>query len=244
VRFAGARAWRKEHGMRLGTKLRSMALLIALASLAAPRPSTAGPAETKATADAEASARDHFQRGQRLSAAGDYASAYKEFAAGYALTERPLFLFNMAEAARANGEPGKARDNYLLFLHADPSNALAATAQARIAEIDRAAAPPSSPPPPPSVTAAPAKRDPVLVPAPLAGGTTPPPGSPVTATTPGGSPPAGALTTSGHAAETPVWKTWPFWAIVGGVAATTVVVYAATRDNPACGAGCSQLNFR
>jgi hypothetical protein len=116
-------------------KLLSLSAFVLVAVVAMPLPSSAGPGDKKAAADAEASAREHFQRGQRLSARGEYTAAYREFAAGYALTERPLFLFNMAEAARASGDVARARDSYVQFLRADPRNALAATAQARLAEL-------------------------------------------------------------------------------------------------------------
>src|SRR4051812_40138775 len=99
--------------------------LLAVTLIAAPRAASADPTDKKAAAAAEASGRAHFQRGQRLSASGDYPAAYREFAAGYAMTERPLFLFNMGEAARASGEVDKARDAYRAFLRADPGNALA-----------------------------------------------------------------------------------------------------------------------
>jgi Tetratricopeptide repeat len=176
-------------------------LFALIALLAAPTPSVAAPGDSKASRDAEASAREHFQRGQRLSARGDYAGAYREFAAGYALTERPLFLFNMAEAARASGDLAKARENYLQFLRLDPKSALAATAQGRIAEIDRAA---STATPPPSqgasgTTAAPA-------PAPGAAVTTAAPSGPSGATPsvpPSGAPAPAAVTTAPPSPEKP-----------------------------------------
>jgi hypothetical protein len=211
--------------------------------LAWPSSSWAGPAE-RATADADASARDHFQRGQKLSVAGDYAAAYREFAAGYALTERPLFLFNMAEAARASGDLAKARDNYTQFLQKDPKNPLAATAQSRISEIDRGVAAPLLGPSPapaspaPAVTGSPPPRDPVLLPAPVTG-------SPSSIAPRGDRLPMGPVAIASSATEpTPIYKKWPFWAVVGGVAASGLFVYAVSRDSPVCGAGCSQLNFR
>jgi hypothetical protein len=45
--------------------------------------------------------------------------------------------------------------------------------------------------------------------------------------------------------DRPLWKTWPFWAVVGGVVAGGAVVFAVTRDRgSACGTGCSELDFR
>src|ERR1043166_2436675 len=109
------------------TCLAPLSLTLLLAAIAAPRPSWAEPpdarADAKPDAKADAAGRAHFQRGQRLSAAGDYAAAYREFAAGYAVTRRPLFLFNMAEAARASGDTAKARESYLEFLRVDPGTA-------------------------------------------------------------------------------------------------------------------------
>jgi len=230
-------------------KIAHLASVLAVALAASPAASLAGPTETKAAAEADASAREHFQRGQRLSAAGDYAAAYREFAAGYVLTERPLFLFNMAEAARASGDVAKARENYAQFLRVDPKNSLAATAQSRIADLDRAAAaaaaaPQLGPQPPPpgtspgaavSTSSPGAHADPVLLPA---------TGSPTPTSRAGEPMPASQLTVSHGSEPAPVWKTWPFWTIVGGVVAGSVIVYAVSRDNSTCGAGCSQLNFR
>jgi hypothetical protein len=234
-------------------------LLSLLSLLATPRPSSAQP-DSRAVAAAEASAREHFQRGQRLSGRGEYAAAYREFAAGYALTERPLFLFNMAEAARASGDVVKARDNYERFLRADPKNALASTAQARLAALGPSAAPAA-----PGSPHAPAAGAGPAVPDPVAGGT-----APSVATVPVGPssesprlvpPPATAVTSPGltgpttvpperaalasSAAPVPVWKKLPFWAAVGGsVLVGGVLIYAFARDDSACGGGCSQLNFR
>src|ERR1043165_2650119 len=120
-------------------------VLAAAVMMAAPRAASADPPDARPSANADSVGRAHFQRGQKLSANGQYAAAYREFAAGYAATKRPLFLFNMAEAARANGDTAKARDAYLEFLRVDPRSALAATARARLAETDRGTGTPSRP---------------------------------------------------------------------------------------------------
>jgi tetratricopeptide (TPR) repeat protein len=196
--------------------------LLALALVAAPRVSSADPADTKAAAAADASGRAHFQRGQRLSASGDYPAAYREFAAGYALTERPLFLFNMGEAARASGEVDKAREAYRAFLRADPANALAVTAQQRLDDLERARPAPATTPPPP------------LVPPPVA------PMQPPSATAP-----IALATVEPPPAHRPIYKKWPFWAVVaGGAIAGGVVVYAVTRDGGFCTGMCRELNYR
>jgi tetratricopeptide (TPR) repeat protein len=203
-----------------------------LALVAAPRASAADP-DGKVGVAADASGRAHFQRGQRLSAQGDYAAAYREFEAGYAATGRPLFLFNMAEAARATGDVARARENYLAFLRVEPNSALAATAHARLADLDRAGGA--------AVITAPEGPRPDRLPLlpPSATNPTPAPagrGEPL---------PAAPLATAARDDHTPMWKTWPFWAVVAGtVVAGGVIVYAVNRDTGACSADCSQINFR
>jgi tetratricopeptide (TPR) repeat protein len=221
--------------------------LLLLALVAAPRGSSAEPADAKAAAAADASGHAHFQRGQRLSASGDYAAAYREFAAGYAVTARPLFLFNMAEAARANGDAAKARASYLEFLRVDPTNALAATTRTRLAELDRAAGvapgpePTDSPATSPSVATTPgAGRSEALPLLPPSATSPQPPGA-----GPGETLPPDRFTTERRDADgAPLWKKWPFWAVVGGALAGGAIVYAATRNGGVCGAGCTELNFR
>jgi hypothetical protein len=189
------------------------------ASLAPPRPPP-----PKDPAKAEASGRLHFQRGQKLSADSDYTGAYYEFEAGYVATGRPLFLFNMAEAARASGDTQRARDNYAEFLRIEPTSALAATAKERIADIDGVTALPAPPPAPP-----PPLLPPSLPPEPINNAGTPLPPAP---------PP------EDH--ESFVHR-WPFWAAVAGVVvAGGVIIYATTRgtNNPSCGAGCTSIDFR
>jgi hypothetical protein len=246
-------------------------VLALLLALFAPRASVADPPEPKPSAAADAVGRAHFQRGQRLSATGQYAAAYREFAAGYAATGRPLFLFNMAEAARASGDTAKARDSYLEFLRVDPKSALAATARTRLAELDRMAGT-ASPRPDPSAsrpdpsasrpdplssrsdtagphssTASPSATSPSVTtegprtePIPLL-----PPSATRPQPTPERLPPERFATTERDTEDRPLWKKWPFWAVVGGVVAGGVVVFAVTRDGGiACGTGCSEYNFR
>lgn len=198
------------------------AVVVLLALGATPRGASAQPT-SKPDAAADAAGRQHFQRGQKLSARGEFDAAYREFEAGYAVTHRPLFLFNMAEAARAGGEDAKARANYLEFLRLEPNSALAATARARLADLEGAAAPP----PPPPVAPPPVPRSPPSA----------------TPAHPDGAPlPPGPVA---HAEGRPAWKKWPFWAVVaGGVVASGAVVYVVTRDHDLCGAGCSEYNFR
>jgi hypothetical protein len=133
-------------------------------------------------------------------------------------------------------------------LRVDPTNALAATTRARLAELDRAAGAPAGPEPkdppgtPPAITTTPpggrSEALPLLPPS----ATSPqPPGTGPVETLP-----PDRFTADRHDADSaPVWKKWPFWAVVGGAVAGGVIVYAATRGSgSACGAGCTELNFR
>lgn len=252
---------------------------VVLAVVGAPRSAAADPADAKPTAAGDAAGRAHFQRGQRLSASGQYAAAYREFAAGYAATKRPLFLFNMGEAARAGGDAAKACDAYLEFLRVDPKSALAATARTRLAELGRGAEPPTRPETT-TVPAEPGGRPDAPAARPDASGGRPdasaarsdgtrapegPPGGsasiregprsepiplmPPSATrpqpAPDGLPPERFSAEHADAEDRPLWKKWPFWAVVGGVVAGGVVVFAVTRDHgTTCGPGCSEIDFR
>lgn len=179
-----------------------------------------GGKESKDASDQQA--RAHFQRGQELANQGKYPQAYLEFEAGYRQSHRPLFLFNLGEAARAFGDSGRARAAYQRYLEEDPSGPMVSSAQARLTDLgpgpatdlglskkdeDRS----SAPPPPPTVLTLPPDR----------------------------------FTKEEPRHESrPLWKKWPFWAAVGGVVAGGVAVYALTRDTSACGDGCTLIDLR
>ncbi|HSS02938.1 MAG TPA: hypothetical protein VLM79_38010 [Kofleriaceae bacterium] len=242
-----------------------LVVVLPVLALVAPRAASADPPDARPSANADSVGRAHFQRGQKLSANGQYAAAYREFAAGYAATKRPLFLFNMAEAARANGDTAKARDAYLEFLRADPKSALAATARTRLAELERGVGTTSHPEATPSPDATAGQPDasatkpdgsraPQGSPGSAPSISTGPPTEPipfmppsVTRPQPGGEglPPERFTAEHRDAEDRPLWKKWPFWAAVGGVVAGGVVVFAVTRDHgTACGPGCSEIDFR
>lgn len=75
------------------------------------------------TAEAQSSeeiARERFAAGQQLMDEGEYMDAYAEFAAGYGLTNRPLFLYNMGQAARLGRQREDAIRDYRRYLEAAP----------------------------------------------------------------------------------------------------------------------------
>lgn len=179
----------------------------------------------KPDAAAEQQARAHFQRGQELANQGKYPQAYLEFEAGYRQSHRPLFLFNLGEAARAFGDAGRARAAYQRYLEEDPSGPMVSSAQARLSDLG---------PGPATDLGLSRKQDPSASapkPTPLVGPVSLPPER---------------FTTGNDEAPTsrPLWKKWPFWAAVGGVVVGGVAVYAFTRDRSACGDGCTLVDLR
>jgi tetratricopeptide (TPR) repeat protein len=210
-----------------------LALLVAQAPLAA-APTPAAPA---AAADDDALARDHFDRGRQLAASGKYAEAYAAFEAAFAAVPRPAFAFNMGETARAMGDVVRARAAYERYLALAPAGPLAATARQRLERLPRTISDPTPPPAPrpaASTDATPARAD----------GEAPPPRVP---------PPHRAVSRpTGDLADVdftyhppapegrPLWKKWPFWAAIGGVVVTGVVVgIVMTRDGGSdCGRDC------
>jgi tetratricopeptide (TPR) repeat protein len=88
-----------------------------------------------------AQARAHFEAGVALFDVGNFAEALREFSIGYALSRRPRFLLNIAQAQRKLGQLDKARASYHQFLDEtaadDPDRR---QAQALLAEVDAALA--------------------------------------------------------------------------------------------------------
>lgn len=178
-------------------------------------------------ASPEVDARTHFDQGQRFTAAGNYAAAYREFEAGYRANPRPAFLFNMGEAARALGDSAKARAAYEQFLVVESTGDLADTARQRL--IVLGAAPPiaeSHPPAPPPVSAPPTLPAPHEVAAKIEAS------------------PTRVVRTAQPNDERPVWKKWPLWAAIGGAVLTGIAigVVVTREESPSCGAAC--IDFR
>jgi tetratricopeptide (TPR) repeat protein len=179
-------------------------------------------AKDAASAAADQQARAHFQRGQELANQGKYPQAYLEFEAGYRQSHRPLFLFNLGEAARAFGDAGRARAAYQRYLEEDPSGPMVSSAQSRLTDLGPGVA----------TDLGLSKKD--------EGGDKPAPQiSPLLL-------PPERFTTEEPKEQPsrPLWKKWPFWAAVGGVVAGGVAVYALTRDTSACGDGCTLVDLR
>jgi tetratricopeptide (TPR) repeat protein len=175
-------------------------------------------------------AKQHFERARSFAAAKQYAAAYDEFAAGYALAPRPLFLFNMGEMARALGHRDRAREHYERYIAAEPDGAFAPTANQRLAEINAPLPPPPPVAPAPAPVAAP---PPARVPAPATITALPAPKPTMTGTT---------SFRLGQEMPRPIYQRTGFWVGVGAaVVAGTVVVYAASRGGDSCTGNCIDL---
>ena len=186
----------------------------------------------------DAAAKAHFERGKTLAASARFADAYQAFEAAFQASSRPAFLFNMGEAARAMPDVVRARAAYERFLAVEPTGTLADTARRRLAELGVPPTPRTARPPVttrPAITTEPAQeaKPAVTIASPrdvVAHRAEPAPS--VTAMEP--HPPRGE--------SRPLWKKWPFWAAVGGVVVTAVVVGLVVRsDDATCGAGCIDL---
>jgi tetratricopeptide (TPR) repeat protein len=146
--------------------------LLASAGMVSPPAALAQSAEVR-------EARELFRRGKEAYAAGRFDEAYREFEAGYRLSNRPLFLFNMGYAKRRAGEAGEARALFRRFLELQPDSPHRAEVESALRELEPpapaapaveaqppAVSPPPpllSPPPPPSVVAV-APRTPAELP--------------------------------------------------------------------------------
>jgi hypothetical protein len=168
----------------------------------------------------DAVAKARFEHGAKLFHDLQFVDALAEFAAGYELSHRPLFLFNMGECARQLGQVANARQYYTRYLAAEPNGSIAQLAHKRLDELppDAAAKPapapapaaPPSPPSPPIPTPAAAAQQVAQRPAPI---------------------PEVPRDSSSH----PSWYSrWQLWAAVGVVAIAGGTTYALTRSS-----GCS-----
>lgn len=111
-------------------------------------------------------AREHFERGKVLFAAGQYEDALREFGVSYALEATPAFLLNQGQCYRKLNLPEKAIERFRLFVkmatprdpHLADVERLISTLQAEIetrATLPAAVVAPAPPPPEPPRSQAP-----------------------------------------------------------------------------------------
>jgi tetratricopeptide (TPR) repeat protein len=155
----------------------------------------------------EEQARTYFAIGARHFRQGELEEAIASFQAGYRLVPQPLFLFNIAQAARKSGKVELAIEYYDRYLQQEPSPTAPQRAEAeeQLARLRRRR--PLPPPATNSPTPAPDPRSPTPSPA-----LTPPLVSAVAA--PDSAP---GLAKSGGPARRAWWSRGWFWGTMAGV---------------------------
>lgn len=197
-----------------------------------------GAASARAQAPRErsavATARAHFEQGQRLYNVSQYREALAEFKKGFLAKDDPVFLFNIAQCHRLLGERAEALTYYRRFLRTAPESPNRAEVERRIRELEAASA---GPPPAPVAPLVPPAPIPVPHPPAVPDRASPPPApvrAPEAAVT-GGVGPVEDRTDDGG----PIYSRWWFWAgaaalIAGGVTAGLLLN---RRDGAVAGCG-------
>ncbi|MFK7998639.1 MAG: tol-pal system YbgF family protein [Polyangiales bacterium] len=193
--------------------------------------------EQEQAQEAETEARARFEAGRALVQVGSYEAARLEFRRGYVLSQRPLFLFNMAECARRLGNPDVARREYAEYVRQDEDGAFVAMAETRLTELgpgDRST-------PDFVLELAEAPEEPELSTTEVT-----PPAVPEVTLSPEVVANGADLSAPDEATdERPWFRDWPFWTTVGGLVLAGVItgVILGTRDS-SCGSGCQELDWR
>ena len=89
--------------VRGAAPLRTVFIFALMVGAAGPVAAAGGRRASTRSSQKEAQAQAHYKRGEAAFRAGDYDRADVEFEAGYSLSDRPLFLLNMADAERRAG---------------------------------------------------------------------------------------------------------------------------------------------
>lgn len=95
--------------------------------------SSSAAAQSERTSEQEA--RHHFEAGRALVQVESFEAARVEFRRGFEISQRPLFLFNMAECARHLDLLDDARREYSEYLRREPESAFSSIAAERLAEL-------------------------------------------------------------------------------------------------------------
>ena len=168
----------------------------------------------------------HFEDGSKAFNLGEFKRAVEEYKAAYNLRADPVFLYNIAQAYRLDGNLQQALFFYKSYLTNSPKAPNRREVEGRIRELDRQIAEQKSvTTQPPNTTAAPS------------GVANEPPAAhpevqkvePLKVEPPKLEPPKAETAPSLVAAapsperETPVYKKWWLWTVVGGVAVGTAL---------------------
>ena len=85
-------------------------------------------------------AREHYRKGMRLYDVGRFDEVIKEFEAAYQYQDRPVTIFNLAQAYRRAGNNAKALELYRTYLRKAPNAPDRGEVEERIAALERAMA--------------------------------------------------------------------------------------------------------
>jgi tetratricopeptide (TPR) repeat protein len=188
--------------------------------------------------------RKHFEDGSKAFNLGEFKRAVDEYKAAYNIRPDPVFLYNIAQAYRLDGNLQQALFFYKSYLTNSPKAPNRREVEGRIHELDQqiaqqktlTTAPPTGTVAPSGVGGGePSTHGATATPPPAATTTAPPPATtappPATTAPPPSTPPPAATTTSGPPAltatapekKTPVYKKWWLWTAVGVVAVGAAV---------------------
>jgi hypothetical protein len=143
--------------------------------------------------DATRRAKELFEQGTTLFNLGQFDKAIEAWQEGYKAKPDPGFLYNIGQAYRLKGDPGKAIFFYRGYLRTSPKAPNRADVETKIAALQKEIQSETKPAAPPSVVAAPPPSPPPAMPPPVVAA--PPPGPtpvappPVTAPPLAGTPP-------------------------------------------------------
>jgi tetratricopeptide (TPR) repeat protein len=84
-------------------------------------------------------AREHYRRATKAYDIGQYDEAIREFGEAYKIKDDPTILYNLAQAHRLAGHREEALRTFRMFLLKVPDTPYRADAEARIAELQKAA---------------------------------------------------------------------------------------------------------
>jgi hypothetical protein len=185
-----------------------VAIAAALAAVAAVAGAGRSWAQAQPEGDEVKRAREHFKRGDEAFKAGRLEEAFKEFEAGYLISQRPLFVLNMGHVERRRGELRNARALYRRFLLMDADSKLRGEVEAVLKEIETAIAAEEAASRP---LATPGPLSPLPVETPPPPPPAPPPPPPVVLVAPPPPPPP------------PFYKRWWFWTGAGAVVTAGVI---------------------
>jgi tetratricopeptide (TPR) repeat protein len=176
-----------------------------------------------AYADRSSEARGHYEKATSHFAVGEFAEAAIEYQAAYKLKADPALLYNAAQSYRLANNPEKAVILYKNYLQLYPNESNAEDVRRQITKLREAiAAAEKAKTSPPTDT-----NEPKQLPA-----VTAPPA--VTTSSPASEPVARAVASApAPRRDTPVYKKWWLWTIVGVVVAGGAVTAAvlATRSS-------------